>query len=233
MSPIRAEELQNKDREPSLYETDQLLVSTLSTEFLVKWITPEDRLQAEFELKHIICSAKQAGRRRHPSAVKAGPVKGYKYKTPKKTRPLADRFWAKVHKSEGCWLWIGSLTYSGYGHLQRGRAGEGWINAHRASWELHFGPIPKDVLVLHACDNRRCVRPDHLFLGSPRDNTADMYAKGRAAIGVKHGNAVLTPETVKWIRNTPWPIIRMARHLGLNRTTVRDALRKKTWKHVG
>jgi hypothetical protein len=51
--------------------------------------------------------------------------------------------------------------------------------AHRMSWEMHFGPIPEGMLVLHHCDVRRCVRPDHLFLGTARDNTRDMIAKGR------------------------------------------------------
>lgn len=74
----------------------------------------------------------------------------------------------------GCWLWIGGVSYPpGYGRMTRGQY------AHRVSYEIHRGKIPVGMHVLHRCDNRLCVNPDHLFLGTQSDNMRDMMAKGR------------------------------------------------------
>lgn len=99
-------------------------------------------------------------------------------------RTLAERFWEKVDKSGDCWVWTANCTRDRngkkqYGLISAGRRGEGMLYAHRVSWELHFGPVPEDLRVLHRCDNPQCVRPDHLFVGTQADNMADMVAKGR------------------------------------------------------
>lgn len=102
----------------------------------------------------------------------------------------AERFWRSVDKTDadGCWLW--RCVSGKYGQFTvNGRN----IGAHRASWAMHFGPIPDGVFVCHRCDNPRCVRPDHLFLGTHGDNMADMVAKGRAAIGARNAS-VARPE---------------------------------------
>jgi hypothetical protein len=94
-----------------------------------------------------------------------------------KPRPVADRFWPKVEKTDGCWLWTGATDRRGYGKIFDG-AGKLLI-ASRVAHELCIGPIPDGLCVLHKCDNPPCVNPDHLFLGTFGDNTQDMLAKGR------------------------------------------------------
>lgn len=102
---------------------------------------------------------------------------GYRQPVPAKPTPTArDRFWTHVAKSSGCWNWRSSLTSSGYGQFQwRGRCRA----AHRVSWEFFRGPIPEGLWVLHKCDNRLCVNPDHLYLGTVIENNADIMARGR------------------------------------------------------
>src|SRR5688572_5586831 len=94
---------------------------------------------------------------------------------------LADdpvtRFWSKVDKTTTCWLWVGTRHYKGYGDFAP--SGQKKVKAHRYSWELHKGKIPNGMQVLHRCDNPPCVNPDHLFIGTNRDNVSDAIAKGR------------------------------------------------------
>jgi len=91
-------------------------------------------------------------------------------------RPVAERFWEKVEKTDSCWLWTASLNTHGYGQISihnRPRV------VHRVAHELLVGPISEGLRVCHHCDVRHCVRPDHLFLGTAKDNTQDMMSKGR------------------------------------------------------
>lgn len=120
-------------------------------------------------------------------------------------RPIAERFWAKVQKTNTCWLWTGSVRKCGHGQLQRGRRGMGVVKVHRLSWELHRGPIPEGMCVCHKCDVPACVNPDHLFLGTKQANIRDMLLKNRQARGVVkigRGHAV-TSEQVRAIRAAP------------------------------
>lgn len=88
---------------------------------------------------------------------------------------IEQRFWTKVNKTSGCWLWTAG-TIRGYGQIGINRRPS---YAHRVAWELTHGPIPDGASVLHKCDVPLCVRPDHLFLGSQQDNLKDARQKGR------------------------------------------------------
>ena len=115
-----------------------------------------------------------------------------------------DRFWAKVRRGERaiCWTWMGALNSSGYGVF--GSGGK-LVLAHRYSYRQANPTASIDgQLVMHSCDNRRCVNPDHLSIGNSQDNVQDMHAKGRQARkgGKGHGRAVLTWADVRYIRAT-------------------------------
>lgn len=90
--------------------------------------------------------------------------------------PIHIRFWKKVKKTDGCWLWMGSKPGGKYGGISHNGKQQ---MAHRVSWELHNGKIPDGMACCHHCDNPPCVRVDHLFLGTRKDNQQDSVKKGR------------------------------------------------------
>ncbi len=93
-----------------------------------------------------------------------------------KVEDVSERFWDKVNKTDNCWEWNAGLFESGYGAFNfNGNA----VTAHRLSYELIFGKITNELHVLHKCDNRKCVNPEHLYLGTQLDNARDMMDRGR------------------------------------------------------
>ena len=132
----------------------------------------------------------------------------------------------------GCWLWLGRLRSekSPYGRF----AADGVeYAAHRWAYAAYKnGGADPEWLVLHRCDNPPCVNPDHLFLGTPADNSADMTRKKRQAKGGRINHAKLDEPTVRMIRAYTGDLAALARELNIDRATVRSIQRGKLWKHV-
>lgn len=148
-------------------------------------------------------------------------------------RPVSDRFWPHVEKSEGCWMWTASTWSFGHGRMSAGGGRD--TGAHRVSWEIHYGPIPDGLQVLHRCDNPSCVRPDHLFLGTHTDNMHDMITKGRNMHGDQHTKAKLTSADVTRIRllvRRGAVQRRVARLFDVSPSTICEVVSGKRWKSV-
>lgn len=108
-----------------------------------------------------------------------------------------ERFFKYVEKTETCWFWRGALTRAGYGLIYRDGV---LVYAHRASYEMHVGPIGYGLLVRHGCDTPRCVRPEHLSIGTQKDNLHDMYVRGRGVVGAQSNLAHISDATGSEIR---------------------------------
>jgi hypothetical protein len=148
---------------------------------------------------------------------------------------LFEDFLDRVCRSpSGCWEWVGARYPHGYGLLEM--PGRGRVTAHRFSYEHFCGPIPAGLFVCHCCDNPPCIRPDHLFLGTLRDNTEDAVTKGRYPRGERNGaGAKLTPAGVVEIRQrraAGESCESIARSFGVSRAAVRHVVSRTRWRHV-
>lgn len=186
----------------------------------------------------------RAGRRRacHACTMAAAAKKA----AAKAAGRATARFFSRVTISSHCWIWDGSVDADGYGVF--------WANgknarAHRYSYELHKGPIG-DSVVMHSCDNPRCVRPEHLSLGTHADNVADRVAKGRGALGDKNGarrcpekvprgslngHARLTESDVAAMRDARAggaTYMALARRFRVCRSQVYNVCNRAQWRHV-
>jgi hypothetical protein len=131
-----------------------------------------------------------------------------------------------------CWNWTAAKYMTGYGHFSYGGSGK---PAHRVSYELHNGPIPVGFLVCHRCDNRACINPDHLFLGTPADNTADMMSKkrNRHPRGPDAGRAILTEADVLAIRSdTKSTQKALGEQFGIGPRQIGYIRARKSWAHL-
>lgn len=131
-----------------------------------------------------------------------------------------------------CWEWEGHVHNSGYGRLTNRRKTQ---YAHRFMWEAFYGEIPEGIDVCHRCDNKICVNPHHLFLGTRKDNMIDAKVKNRLQRGADRHNAVLTAEIVREARKRKAEgekIVDIAKSLGVGKTTLGNAIRAKTWSHI-
>lgn len=147
-----------------------------------------------------------------------------------------DRFWSFVLRGSGCWVWTGAR------HSLRTPYGQFWWKgriwrAHRIAWMLAHGPIPPELLVCHHCDNHPCVNPDHLFLGTVRDNTVDSFRKkrSRGKTGTTNGRAKLSENDVRQIRNLSGSGIgrvELAKRFGISKFHVSKIVRRESWQGV-
>jgi hypothetical protein len=155
---------------------------------------------------------------------------------------VGKRFWPKVEKSDGCWLWRAMVNPRGYGSFDVKMQDGKWRPrmAHRIAWELTNGPIPDGMFVCHHCDNPPCVRPDHLCLGTMRDNVRDMDAKGRrrtkAHAGEAHHATKLCDADVLEIRRLRkeqgLTYAKLGERFGVSLDMVWRVVTRKTWRHI-
>jgi len=153
---------------------------------------------------------------------------------------LIQRFWSYVTKTRDCWNWNGGLFSNGYGQF---RVGTKKVKAHRFSWIINGGFLPDKYILLHKCDNSRCVRPDHLFLGTHRDNSFDRDRKGRAARnnlkpqkGEKNGAAKIDEATVKSIRHIRevygFSFRTLALAFSISQSQIANIIHRRVWRHI-
>ena len=140
-----------------------------------------------------------------------------------------ERSSVKIPES-GCWIWMKSLNHGGYGKTCLGK--ELTISAHRASYEAKYGKIPNGLMALHSCDVRSCVNPDHIFLGTQRENMEDKVLKNRQAYGEKHGMSKLKEDEAKEIKYSKEDTNILASKFNCSKVTIRQIRQGLFWKHI-
>lgn len=139
---------------------------------------------------------------------------------------LAERFAPRLipEPNSGCWLWTGATDELGYGKLMYRRRK---LRVHRVSYELHYGSIPDGLLVCHRCDTRLCANPEHLFLGTIKDNMDDKIKKGR-----QNAPSKISDRQATWALNCGLSAIAAAEKLGVSPRLIRAIRNGETRKHL-
>lgn len=154
----------------------------------------------------------------------------------KNMRPLSVRFAEQYIESgyDECWAWLGNTSSNGYGSIKLNYK---TLSAHRVSYQLHRGPIPEAVFVCHTCDNKKCVNPSHLFLGTAQDNNTDMHNKGRQrpVSGENHHWYKFTDREIADIRVAVGTQQQIADRFGISRpyvSQIRSGIRRNATKRA-
>jgi len=152
---------------------------------------------------------------------------------------LEERFWNFVEKKsdDECWEWQGQRLSNVYGRISLGAKSLGSDGAHRVSWKIaNRQEIPDGMFVMHKCDNPCCVNPNHLTIGTPKDNSDDMIRKGRKKqvipLGEHNGKSLLNEEKVRVIRSSTLNHAALGRLLGVSAGCVRSVRIGRTWSHI-
>lgn len=154
--------------------------------------------------------------------------------------PVAPRLLGRVKSFDGCWEWDRPAASNGYAQIcVRNKT----CMPHIESFKIHKGPVPRGMVVMHTCDNRLCINPEHLVLGTQSLNVADKVAKGRQAKGSGHGVAKLTEEAAAYIleqyaaarvtgQTVPGTVPGLAKRFGVSEFAIRRITRGDGWRHV-
>lgn len=138
-----------------------------------------------------------------------------------------DRFFQNIEKTATCWIWKG-VKIDGYGIMFHKKP----VKSHRFSFEIHKGKIDKNKLICHHCDNPSCVNPEHLYQGTPKDNSQDAYSRNRMVVGEKHHYSKLKENQVKYILDCEERGIDLANKFNVSEDTISRIRNKKSWKNV-
>jgi len=146
-------------------------------------------------------------------------------------RPWRERFEEKIMIDDGCWKWR-PANGNQYGKFVFERGDERL--AHRLSYETYVEPIPKGLFVLHICDNKACVNPSHLFIGTQLTNMRDKVSKNRQPKGESHGASKLTESIIREIKSQDGIVSqnKMALKYGLSQSSIWRIINNKTWQHL-
>ncbi len=151
-------------------------------------------------------------------------------------KPADVRFWTFVDKQgpwvpslgSCCWVWTGASVGKGYGGFRAAR----WTYAHIFSYELHYGPVPHGMQINHRCNNRRCVRPDHLYAGTQSENLDDAFNSGTKPYGERHERAKLTDAQAWAVYKDPRSYRSIAAAYGVSAATVCLIKQGKSFRRV-